>query len=32
MQSLRISEKLVNTAARVASIFILSRVISELAA
>jgi hypothetical protein len=32
MQSLRISKKLVNTAVRVASIFILTRVISALAA
>ena len=32
MQSLRVSEKLVNTAVRVASIFILTRVISALAA
>ena len=32
MQSLRISEKLVNTAVRVASIFVLTRVISALEA
>jgi hypothetical protein len=32
MQSLRISEKLVNTAVRVAHIFVLTRVISALAA